>query len=439
MLLVAAPVAAPLSGQEPLPPPPETGVTGAVTAPAGVLTLQEVLDAARTSNPRLLALRSVADATGAREPTASTLPDPMLQLGIMNVALPDFSANMMTSMAPSVQVMQMVPFPGKLSLRGEVAGYATGMADATVDEAWWEVRTRTATVFYEIYSLDRRIEVMRSTLELLREFETIARAMYSAGTGRQADVLRASVEIARMDGEIERMRAMRTAMAARLNALLDRPSDTPVPTPVLDPLPAEAPARDTLLTWAEETRPVLERGRLGVEQAGSRVDLARRDIWPDFTVGFQYGQRDRGAGVERMGSAMVGFSVPVFASRRQIPARQEAEAMRRMARAELDGLRAEVDARVGELLAELERTRRLIALYRDEILPQARITVESALSSYRVGSVDFMTLVDAEMMVNRYEGELHVLLADHGKAVAGLEAAVGRLLPRTPETMAEER
>lgn len=113
--------------------------------------------------------------------------------------------------------------------------------------------------------------------------------------------------------------------------------------------------------------------------------------------------------------------------------------MQRMARAELDGLRAEVDARIGELLAELERSRRLIRLYRDEILPQARITVESALSSYRVGSVDFMTLVDAEMMVNRYEGELHVLLADYGKAVAGLEAAVGRPLPPTPETMAEER
>ena len=52
-------------------------------------------------------------------------------------------------------------------------------------------------------------------------------------------------------------------------------------------------------------------------------------------------------------------------------------------------------------------------------------------SSYRVGSVDFMTLVDAQMTVNRYEGELYQLLADYGAAVAAIESAVGRALPRT--------
>jgi outer membrane protein TolC len=105
-----------------------------------------------------------------------------------------------------------------------------------------------------------------------------------------------------------------------------------------------------------------------------------------------------------------------------------------MAEAELSGLEAQVDARIGELLAEWERARSLVELYRDEVLPEARATVESALSSYRVGAVDFLTLVDAQMTVNRYESELHQLLADHGKAVAGLESAVGRTLPRT-ETM----
>ena len=110
--------------------------------------------------------------------------------------------------------------------------------------------------------------------------------------------------------------------------------------------------------------------------------------------------------------------------------------MERLAQAELGDRRAEVDARIGELLAELDRARTLTALYRDEVIPEARANVGSSFSSYRVGNVDFMTLVDAQMTVNRYEGELYQLLGEYGKAVAGLESALGRSLPRTGQMLA---
>lgn len=422
---------------------PRSAVAGPASAAAhgrkeGGLKLSDVLEALEQRNPRLRAVRSVAAAAAARQPEASTLPDPLFQFGAMNVGLPDLNADMAMTMAPSVQVMQMVPFPGKLSLKGDIAELGTAMAGAGAEETWWAVRSRASDLFYKLYALDRRIEVMRSTLGLLEDFGTVAKAMYSAGTGRQADVLRADVEVARMDGEIRKMQALRIAAAARLNALLARPAETSVPTPVLGALPLEVPGRDVLTAWAEESRPVLERGRLGVEQAEARVKLARKDIWPNLTFGFQYGQRDRGAGTERMGSAIVGFTLPIHAGRRQYAAREEAIAYQRVAEADLGDLRAQVGARIDELLAELGQARSLVRLYRDEVLPQARATVESAFSSYRVGTVDFMTLVDAEMTVNRYEGELYQLLADYGTAIAALESAVGRPLPESERTLAEE-
>lgn len=400
--------------------------------------LSDLLGLVEARNPRLRAMRASATAASTRVDEASTLPDPVLQLGVMNFGLPDFNTDMPNSMAPSVQLMQSIPFPGKLGLRGEIAEVGWEMTDAGADEAWWEIRGRAANLFYEIYSLDRQIEVMRETLDLLRDFRTIASSMYSAGTGRQADVLRAGVEVARMDGEIQKMQAMRTAMAARVNGIVDRPAGAPVASPVLGRLPSAAPSQDTLVAWAEESRPLLRRGRLGVAQADSRLDLARKEIWPNLILGVTYGQRDMGTGTQRMGSAMVGFSLPVHASARQLSVRDEADAKKRMAEAELGGLSAEVGARIGELLAEVDRALSLIELYRGEVLPTARATVESALSSYRVGEVDFMTLVDAQMTLNRYEGELYQLLADCGKAVAGLESAVGRTLPRTDEILADD-
>jgi outer membrane protein TolC len=247
------------------------------------------------------------------------------------------------------------------------------------------------------------------------------------------------VEIARMEADIARMEAMRKVAAAKLNGLLDRPAETLVPSPLLPSLPASIPDRDTLGAWSEETRPMIEKGRTGVERARVGSALARKELWPDFALGVQYGQRDLGMGLERMGSFMVGFSVPIFAGSRQLKMRDEAAAMERMAQADLAAMRATVDARIGELLADLGRAKTLIDLYDLAVLPQAKANVESSFSSYRVGSVDFMTLVDAQMTVNRYEQEYYGLLAQYGAAVADLETTVGRALPPTPETLAEVR
>ena len=411
--------------------------------PAGTpFTLEEAYRLARERNPMLRAAAAVADASEAREPSAGLPPDPQLQLGIMNFGVPGLETDMPTSMVPSIQAMQMLPWPGKLGLSSRIAEQGTAMARADADETWWEVRSRTAMAFYMVWEADRQLEVMRETVGLLRDFEQVAKAMYSAGQGRQSDVLRAGVEVARMDADIERMEAMRAAAAARLNGLFDRPADTPVPSPELSPLPAQIPAVDSLRAWAEAGRPMLERARTGVEQAETRGRLARKEIWPDPVVGFEYGQRAGAMGTERMGSLMLGFSVPLFAGSRQLRMRDEADAMAAMARAELADMRARVDADIGERLAELDRTRTLITLYRGEVLPQAHANVESSFSSYRVGAVDFMTLVDAQMTVNEYEQELHAMMADYGRSIADLEMAIGRELPRSGPmmtTLAEAR
>jgi len=180
--------------------------------------------------------------------------------------------------------------------------------------------------------------------------------------------------------------------------------------------------------------------RAGVEEvraADASATLARREIIPDLRIGIQYGQRGTtmtdAAGIterstERMGSLMIGASIPIFARDRQLQMRTEAEAMRAMAEADVASMRAETSGRIGEAYASLTRARNLARLYRTTVLPQAEATVASALAAYRVGQVDFMTLLDDRMTVNRYRQELAVLEADEGKAWAELEMLTGREL-----------
>ena len=402
------------------------------------LRLDELISLARERSPRVRAALEQVEATRAREPGAGLLPDPALMVGVMNLALPEFSATMPASMAPTIQAMQSFPIGGKRSLREEIARQSTEIDLAASEEVWWEVRTEVAMAFYRIYEVDRQIEVMKETLGLLQNFETVARSMYAAGTGRQADVLRANVEVARMEADIQRMVAARVGAASRLNALVDRPADTPVPAPALDPLPANLPGHPTLRAWASESRPVLAELRTELDRAGTQRTLAGKDIWPDLTVGLQYGLGRMAGNYKSMGGASIGFSIPLYAGKRQLKARDEAAAMEGMVEARFDNALALVDARVGEVLANLEQARILIRLYREEILPQARATVESSLSSYRVGAVDFMTLVDAQMATNRFEGEYFALLASYGTSIAELEMTIGRDLPVTDELLVEE-
>jgi outer membrane protein, heavy metal efflux system len=417
--LVAFEAATPLMAQEP------------------AATIHDHYELARTRNPMLRAAAAAVEAAAAGESSAGLPPDPELQVGIMNASLPSLRTDMPASMAPSIQVMQMLPLPGKLRLSREMAEQTTRMTLRAAEAMWWDVRGATAMAFYEVYQADRQLDVMRETLDWLTQFEQVALSLYSTGGGRQSDVLRAGVEVARMQAELERMQAMRAVAVARLNGLLDRPSDTVVPRLAWTPLPADIPALGDLERWADESRPQIERGRVALERARTRELLARREIWPDLTVGVQYGQRGSDMGTERMGSVMVGFSVPVFAGRRQMQMRREAAAMTAMSAAELDALRADMRSRIGELSAEMTRTRSLVTLYRSEVLPQAEANVTSAFSAYRVGRVDFMTLVDARMTLNQYSQELYALLAEYGWRMAELEMVLGRELPSATRTMEE--
>src|SRR5690606_3396520 len=155
------------------------------------------------------------------------------------------------------------------------------------------------------------------------------------------------------------------------NALLDRSADTPVPRAAAGALPGSVPPVDTLRAWADATRPAVLADQLGVERADVRTKRAGREIWPDFMLGAAYGQRSLGGDTQRMASFMIGFELPIFAGRRQLRMRDEAEALAAMARAELAETRADVDARLGELVADLERSRELMRIYREEVLPQA--------------------------------------------------------------------
>ncbi len=396
--------------------------------PAGVadtLRLAEALELARQANPSLRAARLRADAAAARIPQAGALPDPMLSFGLMNRPISDPGRTDQPMTMNTLGLRQRFPWPGKLGFGEERADHLAAAEALDAQEVERRLLARVESTYYRLAFMDRALAVMRDTRGLLRDFFEVSSARYAVGSGLQQDVLQAQVSVAQMTEDITVMEQDRLAMAARLNALLGRPATAPVGALQLPGPGDELPTVDRLMELAAERRPALRAARQRALAAEAGYKAARRALYPDITVSLNYGGRPQ---FDDFVSLMFGISIPVFAGSRQLPMRDEMQAMQKMEEARELDLHNETFAELSELRAQAERARSLSRLYETSVLPQAQAAVESALSAYRVGRIDYTTLVVNEMTVNRYRIESLRLTAEYHRAVAQVEALVGTTL-----------
>ncbi len=402
---------------------PAHTVDAVAQVPVDTLTVQQVVSIVRAANPMIAAARFRADAAAAQVSQAGALPDPMLSLGFMNRPVNDFSAGEPMTMN-QVQLTQMFPWPGKLGFGKERQQHLAEAERLEADEAEAGLVARVQSVYFQLAFMDRALAIMEGTRNLLRDFLQVSSAMYAVGTALQQDVLQAQVAIAAMTEDITVMEQDRVAMAARLNGLLGREATATVGALELPgPSSQSLPHVDSLMAEAVAQRPALAAARARVEAAEAGYRAARRELYPDFMVSLGYGHRPQ---FDDMATLMVGISLPLFAGSRQLPMRREMLAMQATEEAMEQDLYNETFARLAELRAEAERARRLTGLYATAVLPQARASVESAMSAYRVGGVDYMTLVESEMTVNRYEIETVRLVAQYHQALAEIDALRGQ-------------
>ncbi|MDH5806002.1 MAG: TolC family protein [Gemmatimonadota bacterium] len=385
------------------------------------LRLIDAISIAVEANPALVATRLRADAAMERVRPAGALPDPQLMFGLMNRPVNGFGTDQPMTMN-TIQVSQRIPWPGKLRFASEgMEEYAEAFRwDAS--EAELQLSSNVTGRYLRIAFLDRAVLIMRETKGLLEDFLEVANANYSVGTGIQQDVLQAQVTIAQIEESITTMEQERIAAAARLNGLLGRDATEPVPALELHEIGDQLPAPDSLMILALSNRPAFHAEESRIAAAERSVSSAGRAAYPDLMITLGYGQRPQ---FDDMATVMVGMSLPLWAGKRYAPRTREMTAMLNAAQSQEENLRTETYAQIVEQHASAERARRLATLYSTSILPQATASVSAALSSYRVGRTDYMTLVQSQLTVNRYETEAVRLRTEYRQAIANLEALVG--------------
>jgi ATP-dependent metalloprotease FtsH len=140
-----------------------------------------------------------------------------------------------------------------------------------------------------------------------------------------------------------------------------------------------------------------------------------------------YGQRDDGSMGRRadMVTAMVGINLPLWYKSKQERKVAESQKDIQSAKDQLAAVTNEIRFMIGDKLTEIERAEKQLELLKTGIIPLATLSLDSAMSSYRVNKVDFITVLDSLMTLFKYEIQYYRWLTDSRKSIAEIEAAVG--------------
>ena len=394
--------------------------------------LDALIQEALASNPDILAAKERHEVYAERVPRAGALEDPMLGFGI--VSLPsNFSFREEDMTMKEVSISQMLPFPGKRAAMRAAAGEEAEAVSKEVDEKAVNVVREVKNAYWDLSHIYRSTEVTQRNKGILESLARIAESQYSVGEGIQQDVLKAQVEISRMVDELIMLGQQRVAQEARICSLLNRSGDCLIGEPEelvfrKYPMTLQDLQRDAL-----EANPTLARMKNMIDAKQKELRVAKLDYYPDFRVRFAYGQRDNGRdemGLEMyrrdMLTGMVEVNLPIFTKSKQDRKVAETLADIRSVEAQYNNMKNEIFFMIANMSSMLQRAERQLDLYRTGIIPQAGAQLKSALSAYTVNKVDFMSLLDSQMTLYRYELEYHGALTEYEKTLASLEAAVGK-------------
>ncbi len=364
--------------------------------------VESLLAVARANNSELAGMRHEALAAQQRIEQADALPDPRFKLELQDVT--KMGAQNPTLWPGDVgstryTFTQELPWFGTRALKREQAEAVAQGAQTQVQAVWADVASRIKLGYAQLYFLQRNHQLNLEVLGLMQRLEQIARARYAGGLAPQQDVIRAQTEQTAMRGELIALETDLHHGRARMNALLARPIHAELAEPQsLRPLPAAGTLDfDALEQRARQHNPQLASEEARLKAADKGQELALKGRYPTLTLGIAPTQFQNDF---KAWDLMLEMNIPLQQGTRRAQER-EALAMRDAARARRDAAATLLLADLSENVDALESAQDTEALVSNSLLPQAELSLQSALAGYEAGKVDFASVLDAQRQIRQ--------------------------------------
>jgi len=369
-------------------------------AEENLLTLKDLEQEALRNNPEILRAGKRVESADERKSLASALPDPMIGFMAQNVGSPvTWSVGKEDMSMQGVVFSQEVPFPGKLGTRGRAAIKQAEREQETSRETTLKVLNSLRTAYYEYYLSYKSAEILDQTKELMKQIQLIAETRYATGQGSQQDVIRAQLEVSMLLDKLAEQEQRKETLASIINSLVGRDPFAPLGRPDELPKPTTMPTIEELAARALGHSPALQGKQLMVEQSREELSLSRREFLPDMVVSGGWFTRGDKSDVWQ---ASIMFKVPLYFWNKATGVKA-ASADLSAASYEYDAEKLATLARVRDLYSTVKTSEHHLHLYGSGIIPQARISLQSATANYQVGKADFLSLLESENMLLKYQ------------------------------------
>ncbi len=390
-------------------------------SPGGTLSLSELIQEALTRNPEIVAARQQWEASSQRIPQARSLDDPTLSVQWWN--FPE-SFNLGQAGNTIIGLSQKFPFPGKLTLKEEVASRSAEMSEQALRAKERDLIGRVKRANYDLFLAHKDIQIHHEQIDLLRQFVEVATARFRAGTGSQVDVLKAQVELSALYQRLPVLEQQRDTAQAKLNTLLDRDPRFPLGPPHEPREVRFDKDLDELYQIAVNARPELKAAELAIQRNEQSHKLAQRQYYPDFNVAFQRFvnfQADDGFG------AVLAMNLPFafWTKPKYDAAVHETAAGVAAARADLHTLENLTRFQLRDLLAKVRASWEVAMLYRTTVLPQAEESIKAARAGYRTGRTSFLDLIEADRALREFQLAYWQALVEREARLTEVEQVVG--------------
>jgi outer membrane protein TolC len=379
--------------------------------------IREALD----KNPEIRAAERLMESAQARVSRAGALDDP--ELTYMREKMPGFRFNQ--AMDSRLELSQMLRFPTKLMKEGEIGEIQAEHAHHDHLEKINDVVAMVREAYLELWFIQNAMDLNEEHARLLREFATSARTRYSVGTSEQQDVLKAHVELAKLENQQTDLRARELGAKAALMALLNRASGDTLGTAVL---PAEVlftPSLEKLQSLALQFRPMLLHDSLVVDENRTMLSLSKLEYIPDIRLALQYvtGPVDGFRGW----SVSAGITIPFapWTLGKAGSRVQEATAAVKRQTELYTASKNSVIASVRESYFRARSAKQQLDSYQATIIPQARQSLQASITAYQTGKTDFLMLIDAYRTLVELRMDQLTIRMKFELAVAQLDRSVG--------------
>jgi outer membrane protein TolC len=384
--------------------------------------IDDLVREALVKNPAVQSALHALEAQRRRVPQAKSLPDPMVGIGWAGNIAPFTVQSGDPSSYRSVTASQQLLYPGKLKLRGEIASKEADAAVADYEAARRRVISDVKTAYFEYWFYDKALATTLKDKDLLTKLSQIAEARYRVGKAVQQDVLRSQVEISLLLQRLTVLQQQRATSQARLNILVARSPEAPLPPAEnLERSPLSYPLED-LYRLARQSDPGLQRERQMIERNQLAVNLAQKDYYPDFNVAYMYQQRP---GLPDMNGMTFTANIPVFYRSKQREEVRQATEEKLAAERSRDNRQNELNFELKQQYLQAKASDQLLKLFSQGVIPQSSLALESSMSAYEVGTVDFLSVLGNFSTVLNYEIDYYRELANYQSSLARMESMVG--------------